>query len=301
MASIKNLTLLKALAAIAWADGEMTESEKNILKRFYRRFPLTQKQMDSLKPYLLSPVSKEEQDRLLEKLSYEFGSKEDREQVVAQLEEMARADNKLKDAERELLEKFTKHLKTSSITKRTVGKIRNFFESTIFRPACEKNPELHRYFRNKVLKSIELKTGDNLSRMRIPEDELYFLCLLGTLLASVAHVDGEFHEEEKKALRRVLKERFEFSGKELDLLLEVVDEQARRGFDFHEVTQEFNKLASYNDRVNTVDCFFAVASADGDISHEESEEVRRITKALRIPHSAWKAAKVRALNKLRGR
>jgi uncharacterized tellurite resistance protein B-like protein len=301
MASLKNLTLLKALAAIAWADGEMTESEKNILKRFYRKFHLTQKQMDSMKPYLQSPVSKEEQNRLLKKLSHEFGSKQDREKVVAQLEEMAHADKNLKDLERELLEDFARHLKKSSITQRTAGKIRNFFEATIFKPAHEKNPELHKYFRNKILKSVELKIGGDIAKMRISEDELYFICLFGTLLASVAHIDEDFHEEEKKALKRSLKERFEFTGKELELLLQVVEEQARRGFDFHEVTQEFIKLYSYNDRVNTVDCFFAVAVADGTISHDESEEIRRITKALRIPHSVWKAAKVRALDKLRGR
>ncbi|CAI2717821.1 tellurite resistance TerB family protein [Nitrospina watsonii] len=301
MATVKNLTLLKTLAAIAWADGEMSESEKNILKRFYRKFHLSQKEMDSLKPYLLSPVPQSEQDRLLKKLSAEFGSKQEREQVVDVLEEMARADKNLKDEERELLETFARHLKKSSITKRTVGKIRNFFESTIFQPAYEKNPELHQYFRNQVLKSIELKSNDGFKKSRLAEDDVYFLCLFGTLLASVAHVDEDFHEEEKKALLRVLKERFEYKGKELELLLEVVAEQAERGFDFDEVTREFNKLYSYNDRVATVDCFFAVAAADGDISHEEAEEIRRITKALRIPHSAFKDSKVRALNRLRGR
>ncbi len=37
MASFKHLTFLKVLAVIAWADGEMTESEKNILKEFIAR------------------------------------------------------------------------------------------------------------------------------------------------------------------------------------------------------------------------------------------------------------------------
>ncbi|MCF8720127.1 tellurite resistance TerB family protein [Nitrospina gracilis] len=301
MATVKNMTLLKTLAAIAWADGEMSESEKNILKRFYRKFHLTQKEMDSLKPYLLAPVTREEQDRLLQKLSHEFGSKKERDRVVQVMEEMAAADKSLKDEERELLETFAKHLKKSSITRRTVGKIRNFFESTIFQPAYEKNPQLHQYFRNQILKSIELKSNGSVKKGRISEEDLYFICLFGTLLASVAHVDEEFHEEEKKALKSELKKRFEFTPKELDLLLEVVSEQAQRGYDFDEVTREFNKLYSYNDRMATVDCFFAVAAADGNISHEESEEIRRITKALRIPHSAFKASKVRALNKLRGR
>ncbi len=299
MASFKNLTLLKVLATIAWADGEITESEKNILKRFYRKFDLTKKEMGGLKPYVAAPVPKEEQNRLFKQLAAELGSQKERDRVVAVLEEMANADKKLKIEERKLVEEFARQLKKSNVTKRAVGKIRNFFQANLFKPEHEKNPELHKYFKNTVLHSIELNNDGRVNKLRLPEDQVYFICLFGTLLASVAHVDDHFHDEEKKSLKRVLKERFSFTGKELELLMDVIEGQARRGFDFHEVTREFNHLYSYNDRVGTVDCFFAVAAADGEISYEESEEIRRITKALRIPHQVFKESKVRALERLR--
>ena len=299
MASFKNLTLLKVLAVIAWADGEITESEKNILKRFYHKFDLSKKEMAGLKPYVAAPVPKKEQDRLFQQLAAELGSQTERDRVVAVLEEMAHADKKLKVEEQKLIEEFARQLKKSNITKRAVGKIRNFFQATLFKPAHEKNPELHKYFKNTVLQSIELNNDGRVQKLRLPEDELYFICLFGTLLASVAYVDEHFHDKEKESLKRVLKERFSFTGKELELLMDVVEEQVRRGFDFHEVTREFNHLYSYNDRVGTVDCFFAVAAADGEISYEESEEIRRITKALRIPHQIFKEAKIQALEQVR--
>jgi len=37
-----------------------------------------------------------------------------------------------------------------------------------------------------------------------------------------------------------------------------------------------------------------MATADGEIAHEESEEIRRITKSMRIPHKNFIQAKVRA-------
>ena len=43
-----------------------------------------------------------------------------------------------------------------------------------------------------------------------------------------------------------------------------------------------------------MECLFAVAISDGDLAHVETEEIRRITKAMRIPHNAFIDAKVRA-------
>ena len=100
--------------------------------------------------------------------------------------------------------------------------------------------------------------------------------------------------EEKKALKTCLATQFELKGKELILLFEVVEEQGRKDFDFHEVLAEINRLTSYNDRLQFMECLFAVATADGDLAHEETEEIRRITKAMRIPHNTFIQAKVRA-------
>lgn len=136
-------------------------------------------------------------------------------------------------------------------------------------------------------------------KLDLDNDNVYFICLFGALLASVAQVDDHFHEDERKALQQILKERFEFSAKEQKLVLEVIEEQAKHGFDFHEVVTEFNSLVSYNDRVSAIDCFWAIAVADGEISHAENNEVRRITKAMHIPHQIFKESKKKFLNQLK--
>ena len=129
---------------------------------------------------------------------------------------------------------------------------------------------------------------------KLPEDKLYFLCLVGTLMASIAHVDNHLDPAEKKALKVCLSEQFSLKGKELALLFEVVEEQGRKDFDFHEVISEINQLTSYNDRLHFMECLFAVAAADGEISHDEAEEIRKVTKAMRISHDIFIKAKVRA-------
>ena len=290
---------MKVLAVIAWADGEMTESEKNILKDFYRKFGLEKEEVRQLNPYLLAPIPKEDQERLFKQLAAELSSQKEKDEIVAELESIANAHRDMKTEENELVEEFVRMLKKTSFAKRSFGKVRNFFQATIFKPAHEKNPAVNRYFKNTILKKLELKMKGSEREIDLESDKVYFVCLFGALLASVAHVDDHFHEEEKKALRRILKDRYELSAGEQELLLEVIEEQARHGFDFHEVVTEFNSRVSYNDRVSAVDCFWAIAVADGEISHAENEEVRRITKAMHIPHQIFKESKKKFLKQLK--
>ncbi|MCZ6540938.1 MAG: TerB family tellurite resistance protein, partial [Nitrospinae bacterium] len=229
MASFKHLTFLKVLAVIAWADGEMTESEKNILKNFYRKFGLQKNDIRQLNPYLLAPTLKKEQERLFKQLAAELNSEREKEKIVAELEAIANAHRSLKTEENELVEEFIRLLKKTSFTQRSFGRVRNFFQATIFRPAHEKNPAVHRYFRNTILKKLELKMKGSGLKIDLESDQVYFICLFGALLASVAQVDEHFHEEERKALKKILNERFGFSAKEQQLLVEVTEEQARRG------------------------------------------------------------------------
>ncbi len=293
------MTFLKVLTTVAWADGEVSQSELNILKTFYRKFNLEKHELDELKPYLLSPVSKKEKDELYHQMVAELSSSNEKIEIMEALEAMVDAHKRIKNNERELVSQFSEWLEKPSHTKRSFGRIRNFLQRTIFKQARDFNPDMEKYFKRHVLKKIELKSEHSKTLTNLPEERLYFICLVGTLMAAIAHVDDHFDPAEKKALKRCLTDQFSLKGKELTLLFEVVEEQARQSFDFHEVATELNRVASYNDRVHLMECLFEVSIADGEMAHEETEEVRRITKALRIPHKTFVEYKVRALDKIR--
>ena len=299
MSKFKKMTFLKVLTTVAWADGEVSQSEFNILKTFYRKFDLEKHEMDELKPYLLSPISKKEKDTLYRQMVAELSSPQEKKEIVGALEEMVEAHKRMKSDERELVDQFSEWLEKSSHTRRSFGRVRNFFQGTIFKHARDRDPDMEKYFKRRVLKRIELKSSHSKISTNLPEERLYFVCLVGTLMATIAHVDDHFDPAEKKALKRCLADQFSLKGKELTLLFEVVEEQARQGFDFHEVATELNRVASYNDRIHLMECLFEVAIADGEMAHGEAEEIRRITKALRIPHKTFIECKVRALDKIR--
>ncbi|NIQ03465.1 MAG: hypothetical protein GWM98_26415 [Nitrospinaceae bacterium] len=299
MSAFKKLTFLKVLSTVAWADGQMTHSELNLLKSFFRKFGLSHAQYQELRHYLEAPVSKKEQKQLFEQLVAELDSPRDREEILQALETMAQKGGKQGKEESELIQEFIATLKKSTFTTRTLGKFRNLLNRTLFQHARDKDPELLNYFKRQVFQKIQLKSDRHGHRITLPEDQMYFICLLGTLLASVAHVDDHLDAAEKKSLKEVLEDRFDFSGKELEILIEVVEELSRQGFDFHEVMTQVNQLLTYNERCDLIDCFFAIATADGEISHEESEQIRRITKAMHIPHQHFKQSKIRALEQIR--
>ncbi len=299
MSKFKKMTFLKVLSTVAWADGEISQSEINIFKTFYRKFNLEKHELDELKPYLLSPISKKEKDELYRQMIAELSSPEEKKEIMGALEAMVDAHRRMKNDERELVNQFSEWLEKSSHTKRSLGRIRNLLQRTIFKHARDLDPDMEKYFKRRVLKKIELKSAHSKTPTNLPEERLYFICLVGTMLAAVAHVDDHFDPNEKKALKRCLGEQFSLKGKELTLLFEVVEEQARQGFDFHEVATELNRVASYNDRIHLMECLFEISIADGNMAHEEAEEVRRISKALRIPHKTFIEYKVRALDKIR--
>lgn len=293
------MTFLKVLTTVAWADGEVSQSELNILKTFYRKFDLEKHELDELKPYLLAPVLKKEKDDLYRQMIAELSSPAEKTEIMGALEAMVDAQKRVKNDERELISQFSDWLGKPSHTKKSFGRIRNLLQRTIFKQARDLNPDMEKYFKRRVLKKIELKSAHSRISTNLPDERLYFICLVGTLMAAVAHVDDHFDPAEKKALKRCLTDQFSLKGKELTLLFEVVEEQARQGFDFHEVAKELNRVASYNDRIHLMECLFEISIADGEMVHEEAEEVRRITKALRISHKTFIEYKVRALDKIR--
>lgn len=299
MSHFKKLTFLKVLATIAWADGEVTNSEINIIKSFYRKFDLDHDQINELKPYLAAPIAKKEQDELFRQLAAELQSPRERKSIVRDLEEMAHSGGKIKEEEKALMEEISRLIHETSFTRRSFGKIRNLFQHTILQTARKRNARMDNYFKETVLRKVDAKIGGGRGKLDLDDDQMHFICLFGSLLASVAHVDDHFDETEKKALQSRLKERFTFNSMEMKILFEIIEEQAKEGFDRHEVVTEFNRQVSYNDRLNTVDCFFAIAAADGHISHEEMEEIRVITKTMRVPHKVFIKSKLKFLNQLR--
>ena len=95
------------MTTVAWADGEVTQSELNILKTFYRKFDLSKHELDELKPYLSAPISKKEKDLLYRQMIAELSTPSEKKEIVVALENMAQAHKRIKKNERPLVDQFS--------------------------------------------------------------------------------------------------------------------------------------------------------------------------------------------------
>jgi uncharacterized tellurite resistance protein B-like protein len=122
---------------------------------------------------------------------------------------------------------------------------------------------------------------------------MHRLALLGGLMGIVAHADHDINERELQEIRRRLSERGNFDEGALDLLLTIIHEESVRGLDRYRMINEYAGNAGLEERTEILDLLFAVAAADGGLTHPELEELRAISTALHLSHKQYINAKVR--------
>lgn len=142
-----------------------------------------------------------------------------------------------------------------------------------------------------VSKAIRIPEGHRpASEKRVRE--LEELALLGALMDRVARADDEFHPDEEQAMRKALSKRGGLTKDEAGMVLAAAQEASARHLDTHGLTRHVGEWP-YEDRLKILELLFAVAAADGQVSHDELEAVRKIAKLLWIAHSDFIAAKIR--------
>jgi uncharacterized tellurite resistance protein B-like protein len=85
-----------------------------------------------------------------------------------------------------------------------------------------------------------------------------------------------------------------FDSEQLDVLMSIIAEESARGLDRSRLVSEYAANATFDQRVELLDLLFAVAAANGSLTHAELEELRGISAALNLSHRQYIDAKVRA-------
>lgn len=117
---------------------------------------------------------------------------------------------------------------------------------------------------------------------------------MGGLMGIVAQADGEIDYREMEEVRRQLQVRGTFDTHALELLVTIIQEESVRGLDRSRLIAEYTADAIFDDRVELMDLLFAVAAADGNLTHAELEELRGLSTAMNLSHRQYIDAKLRA-------
>jgi uncharacterized tellurite resistance protein B-like protein len=285
------LALLKVLVTAAWADRNLSQTELNYIKELARRFDLDDDEWFQLQPYLEDPPTEEDCELAARDLLSRIGSAGERRAVLEHLERVVRADNEVSPAERELLARYERILSESSSMDLVMNRVRGLFAA----PPPASGIDIDEFLKNKIL----FKLRRRIQHTDITPD-MHEMAVVGGLMGIVAQADHEIDDRELQEIRRRLAARGDIEDEAMDLLLAIIREEAVRGLDRYRLIAEFSSGKSFEERTELLDLLFAVAAADGALTHKELEELRSISSALHLGHKQYIGAKVRVSSSSEG-
>ncbi len=114
-----------------------------------------------------------------------------------------------------------------------------------------------------------------------------YIAAFAYVLSRVARADMNVSEAETRKMEQLI---VGLSGLQEDqaiLVVQIAKTQATLfgGTENFLVTDEFNKLATQEQKLSLLNCLFAVAAADENISGVEDREIRLIANELQLTHS----------------
>ena len=131
------------------------------------------------------------------------------------------------------------------------------------------------------------------------EDLAKFSCVAG-LLTRLAYVDLEISPEEQKSIVDGLVHFLSLDKNIAEKIknLAVQNTVQLKGLQNHRFSKVIIELMDKNERYKLLELLFAVAASDGNADQLESEEIRVITKELRLEHQHYISARASVLKHL---
>ncbi len=298
------MALAKVIIAAAWADGEMTNEEINSLKDLLFRMPeMTARDWARLEIYMHSPVTEVDRAQLIEELKVALSSPADKALAISKLEEMAAADKVVTEQERAVVAEIQGAIEEVdvSIFGRLGGLLRGPVQRRTEAVVDGHNRELfvNDFLKNRIYYDVRRHLDLDKTELDIPETEIRKLSLAGGLMAQVAYVDRDVNEDEFDTMLRAMQRGWDISQDAAALVAEIAVNEISKDLDFYRLTRQFFEQTNESERLRFLDVLFTVADADGHVSYEETEEIRKISKMLKLTHKQFINAKLKIPRKRR--
>lgn len=291
------LALAKVLIAAAWADGELTHEEVNSMKDLLWRLPqLTARQWASLQIYLEAPVDEAERARLVEELQYALRSPQDRGLALRTLDEMVHADGQVTEAEERVAAEIRVAIEAVDVgllAGLVKGMTRRRSEAVAGAPNRE--DYLDDYIQNKVYYGVRRRLALGEGELDLDEAALRTLSLAGGMMAQVAQVNPDVTDDQVAAMVAALERHWHLATEQAAFVASVAISETATLLDRYRLARRFAEACTREERIEFLDVLFAVAAADGHLTHKETEEIREISRWLKTSHREFIEAKLKVL------
>ena len=135
------------------------------------------------------------------------------------------------------------------------------------------------------------KITDQLNRME--PGKAKYIASFAYLLGRVANADLTISRQETREMERIIQDVAGLPEEQAILVVQIAQAQHALfgSTENFTVTQEFNAVATRAQKLALLKCLFAVSSSDLSISTVEDNEVRKVSRELRLDHSDFIAAR----------
>jgi uncharacterized tellurite resistance protein B-like protein len=139
-------------------------------------------------------------------------------------------------------------------------------------------------------------TLEKIIRENFPESKdkqiIEFTCLSG-LLCRVAFVDLNISTDEVSSIKEILKQELKINALDADKITEISITQTKvlSGIENHRYTEPLCQYLDKMERFKILKLLFLVAASDGNADNAECEEIRVISKGLKLEQQHYAAAR----------
>jgi uncharacterized tellurite resistance protein B-like protein len=130
---------------------------------------------------------------------------------------------------------------------------------------------------------------------RLDPERARYIAGFAYVLSRVARADLLISESETWAMERIVAAHSRLPEEQAIIVVQIAKTQNKLfgGTEDFLVTREFNKIATREQKLELLDCLFAVAAAEDLISTEEDAEIRQISRELALEHRDFIAVRSR--------
>lgn len=299
-------TLAKVMIAAAWADGQITEEEKQCLKDLLFHLPdagldagiqMTAQEWARLEMYMETPITADEQARLLEELQAAIRHPQEKALVVNYLQQMAAADGTPSGEEQAIIDEIAQE--SEGAQGGMFAKLSHFLGGTMQKRATavsnapNREAQFDDFVKNKVYYELRQQLAEQGRSLELPDAELRKLGLAGGLMARVVYVDEQVTDTEVQAMAEIIGRYWELAQETAVLVAQIAVSSVDYNYDYYRMTRQFAESTSREERLKFLDVLFQVAVADGFVSFAETEEIRLVAQGINLANQDFIEAKIK--------
>lgn len=127
----------------------------------------------------------------------------------------------------------------------------------------------------------------------LPAVRARYLAAFACILGRVAHADSSVSAEETAKMQEIVQVLGHLPAAQAVLVVEIAKNQVRLfgGTENFLVSRRFKELSTAAQRIELLDCVFAVSAADESITVAEEGQARQISRELGLTHDEFVAAR----------